>query len=128
MSTVKNKKRTVDVTPIGVAHINASFNNIIITITNLKGDTVAWSSSGKFEIKNTKKKTAVFAAQLVTEDCCKLIIGYGVKSLHLRIKGPGVGRETIIKTFMSSGLNIIDIVDLTAIPHGGCRARKLRRN
>jgi len=128
MSAIRNKKRSVDVTPTGIAYINASFNNIIITITNLKGDAVASSSSGKVGIKNTKKKTTPFAAQQVAEDCVKLALGYGVKSVYVRIKGPGVGRETILRTFISCGLTILDIIDTTAVPFGGCRARKVRRN
>jgi small subunit ribosomal protein S11 len=124
----KNKKRLVNVTPVGKAYINATYNNIIITITNLNGDTIAWSSAGKNGFKNTKKKNTPYAAQVTAEDCSKMALEYGVKNVSVIVKGVGTGRETAIRTLSEQGLNIVSIVDRTAVPHGGCRPKKIRRN
>lgn len=122
----KEKKRNVVVEAEGVAHIKASFNNIIITITNLRGDVIASSSAGKMKFKGSKKNTP-YAAQCAAEDCTKKAKDYGVQKVTVFIKGPGAGRDSAIRTLQASGIDVIAIKDITPLPHNGCRPPKRRR-
>ena len=123
-STSKKRKVIVDVS--GEAHINASFNNIIISITNLKGEVISWSSAGKMGFRGSKKNTP-FAAQTAAEDAAKIAHDAGVRRIKVLVKGPGNGRESAIRALNSTGLNITIIKDITPIPHNGCRPSKRRR-
>ena len=125
---VKGKKRVVEVSPKGRACIHASYNNIIVSITNEKGEVIAWSSGGKNDFKNAKKKNTPYAGQVVASDCAKLAIGYGVKSVDVFVKGTGTGREAAIRAIVEAGIEIVNIIDKTPIPHGGVRPSKRRRN
>lgn len=118
------KKRQVDAE--GVAHIKATFNNTIITITELNGGTVAWASAGKAGFKGSKKSTP-FAATIAAETVGREAASMGMKRLHVRVQGPGSGRESAIQALQSAGLTIRSIRDVTPIPHNGCRPPKKRR-
>jgi small subunit ribosomal protein S11 len=121
----KKKVKKADVEK-GVAHIKSTFNNTLITITDLKGNTIAWASSGMAEFKGTKKGTP-FAAQSAAEIVALKAIDRGMKEVDVFVKGPGSGRETAIRALMSAGLDINTIKDVTPIPHNGCRPPKRRR-
>src|SRR5271166_6982157 len=110
----------------GVAHVNASFNNTIVTITDAQGNTIAWSSSGQQGFKGSRKSTP-FAAQMAAEDCAKKAMEHGVRSLGVYVKGPGAGRESALRALQAAGLKIAMIRDVTPIPHNGCRPPKRRR-
>ena len=110
----------------GVAHVNASFNNTIVTITDAQGNTIAWSSSGQQGFKGSRKSTP-FAAQLAAEDAGHKAMEHGMKSLSVFVKGPGSGRESALRALASTGFKITLIRDLTPIPHNGCRPPKRRR-
>ena len=110
----------------GVAHITATFNNTLITISDLKGNTVAWGSGGKSGFKGSKKSTS-FAATVAAENCGREAANLGVKRLHVRVQGPGSGRESAIQALAASGIQILSIRDVTPIPHNGCRPPKKRR-
>ncbi len=110
----------------GVAHITATFNNTLITISDLKGNTVAWGSAGKSGFKGSKKSTS-FAATVAAENCGREAANLGVKRLHVRVQGPGSGRESAIQALASAGIQILSIRDVTPIPHNGCRPPKKRR-
>jgi small subunit ribosomal protein S11 len=120
------KKRTVKAEMIGQAHINATFNNIIITFTNLKGQTVSWSSAGKMGFRGAKKNTP-FAAQLASEDATKKAFEAGIRKVKVYIKGPGSGRDSAMRSIGNNGLEVTEIVDITPIPHNGCRPPKKRK-
>ena len=120
------KKKIVKVEPFGEAHINATFNNIIISITNLTGQVVSWASAGKMGFKGSKKNTP-YAAQLAAQDCSKVAFDAGMRKVKVYVKGPGSGRESAIRTLHNSGLEVSEIIDLTPIPHNGCRPPKRRR-
>ena len=122
----KSKKKVKKNIPFGVAHINSTFNNTIITITDTTGNTVSWSSSGNKGFKGSRKSTP-FAAQLAAEESGKKAIEHGMKNIEIIIKGPGNGRESAIRALGSTGLNITVIKDVTPIPHNGCRPSKKRR-
>ena len=122
----KSKKKVKKNIPFGVAHINSTFNNTIITITDTIGNTVSWSSSGNKGFKGSRKSTP-FAAQLAAEEAGKKAIEHGMKNIEIIIKGPGNGRESAIRALGSTGLNITVIKDVTPIPHNGCRPSKKRR-
>ena len=122
----KSKKKVKKNIPFGVAHINSTFNNTIITITDTTGNTVSWSSSGNKGFKGSRKSTP-FAAQLAAEEAGKKAIEHGMKNIEIIIKGPGNGRESAIRALGSTGLNITVIKDVTPIPHNGCRPKKKRR-
>ena len=122
----KSKKKVKKNIPFGVAHINSTFNNTIITITDTTGNTVSWSSSGNKGFKGSRKSTP-FAAQLAAEEAGKKAIEHGMKNIEIIIKGPGNGRESAIRALGSTGLNITVIKDVTPIPHNGCRPSKRRR-
>ena len=122
----KSKKKVKKNIPAGIAYINSSFNNTIITITDLNGNTVSWSSSGNKGFKGSRKSTP-FAAQLAAEEAGKKAMEHGMKHVEVVIKGPGNGRESAIRALGSTGLNITVIKDITPIPHNGCRPSKRRR-
>ena len=127
MVTNKIKKKKVKKNiPSGIAHINSTFNNTIITITDTSGNTVSWSSSGNKGFKGSRKSTP-FAAQLAAEEAGKKAIENGMKQIEIVIKGPGNGRESAIRALGSTGLTITVIKDITPIPHNGCRPSKKRR-
>ena len=110
----------------GVAFITATFNNTLITIADVKGNTVAWGSAGKSGFKGSKKSTS-FAATVAAEQCGKEAVNLGVKKVHVRVQGPGSGRESSVQALASAGLRILSIRDVTPIPHNGCRPPKKRR-
>ena len=120
----KKKERKFDA--VGIAHISSAFNNTIVTITDLKGHVISWSSAGKIGFKGSKKSTP-FAAQLASENSAKEAIELGVRKVEVRVKGPGAGREAAIRSLQAAGLDISSIRDVTPIPHNGCRPPKRRR-
>lgn len=122
---VRKKKEKKNV-PNGVAHIQATFNNTIITITDPVGNVIAWSSAGSKGFKGSRKSTP-FAAQIAGEDCAKRAQEHGMRALDVYVKGPGSGRESALRALQSVGLNISFIRDVTPIPHNGCRPPKRRR-
>jgi len=126
MAKVGGKKRKVTVESRGEAHINASFNNIIISLTNLNGDVISWSSAGKMGFRGSKKNTP-YAAQVAAEDACKVAQELGLKKVKVFVKGPGNGRESAIRTIHNNGIEVSEIVDVTPLPHNGCRPPKRRR-
>ncbi|TVQ91758.1 MAG: 30S ribosomal protein S11 [Deltaproteobacteria bacterium] len=120
------KRRVRKNIPAGVAYIQATFNNTIITITDMNGNAVAWSSSGVLRFKGSRKSTP-FAAQLVAEDAARKAMEHGMRSVGVFVKGPGTGRESALRAIANSGLKITHIKDVTPIPHNGCRPPKRRR-
>jgi small subunit ribosomal protein S11 len=120
------KKRKVHVDAIGEAHIHASFNNIIISLTNKNGEVVAWSSAGKLGFKGSKKNTP-YAAQVAAEDCGKAAFDFGLRKVKVFVKGPGNGRESAMRALHNVGVEITEIIDVTPLPHNGCRPPKRRR-
>ena len=122
----KSKKRVVVVHKNGQAHIKCSFNNIIISITNEKGQVISWSSAGKMGFRGSKKNTP-FAAQKATEDAVKTAYELGLRKVDIFIKGPGAGRDSSIRSIQNAGLDVISINDVTPLPHNGCRPPKRRR-
>ena len=110
----------------GVAHVNASFNNTMITITDVQGNAIAWSSAGAQGFKGSRKSTP-FAAQVAAEDCARKAMEHGVKNLDVEVKGPGSGRESALRALQAAGFQIAAIRDVSPIPHNGCRPRKRRR-
>ncbi len=123
---VVKKKRIKKDIPSGIAYIQSTFNNTIITITDLSGNTVSWSSSGVQGFKGSRKSTP-FAAQLAAEDAAKKAMEHGVKSIAVYVKGPGAGREAALRSLMSAGFRVSLIRDVTPVPHNGCRPPKKRR-
>lgn len=124
--TKVTKKRVVKVEPVGQAHIHSSFNNIIVTLTNLEGQVISWSSSGKKGFRGSKKNTP-YAAQMSAEDCTKVAFDQGLRKVKVFVKGPGSGRESAIRTINNNGIEVTEIVDVTPLPHNGCRPPKRRR-
>ena len=122
----KTKKKVKKNIVSGIAHINSTFNNTIITITYNTGNTISWSSSGNKRFKGSRKSTP-FAAQLTAEEAGKKAMEHGMKNIEVVVKGPGNGRESAIRALNSTGLNISIIKDITPIPHNGCRPSKRRR-
>lgn len=110
----------------GIAHISASFNNTIVSITDLRGQVLGWSSAGKCGFKGSRKSTA-YAAQLVAQDACRQAMGHGLKEVEVRVKGPGAGRESAVRAIQAIGIEINLIRDVTPVPHNGCRPPKQRR-
>ena len=110
----------------GVAHVNASFNNTMITITDAQGNAIAWSSAGMMGFKGSRKSTP-YAAQVAAEDAGKKAMEHGMKNLEIEVRGPGSGRESALRALQAAGFNIISIRDVTPIPHNGCLPRKRRR-
>ncbi len=121
-----SKKRVVKVEASGQAHINATFNNIIISLTNNAGQVISWSSAGKMGFRGSKKNTP-YAAQLAAGDSGKVAFDAGLRKVKVFVKGPGAGRESAIRTIGTVGIEVTEIVDITPIPHNGCRAPKRRR-
>ena len=120
------RKRVVKVEAAGEAHINATFNNIIISLTNSSGQVISWSSAGKMGFRGSKKNTP-YAAQMAASDCSKVAFDAGLRKVKVYIKGPGAGRESAIRTIAAAGIEVSEIVDITPIPHNGCRPPKRRR-
>ena len=124
--TVAAKKRNVKITAQGQAHISSSFNNIIVSLTNEDGDVISWSSAGKMGFRSSKKNTP-YAAQMVASDCAKVAYDLGLRKVKAYVKGPGNGRESAIRTIHGAGIEVTEIVDVTPLPHNGCRPPKARR-
>lgn len=120
------KKRVVKVEPVGKAFIQASFNNIIISLTNNAGQVISWASSGKMGFRGSKKNTP-YAAQMAAEDCAKVAYDLGLRKVKVYVKGPGAGRESAMRSLHSSGIEVTEIQDVTPLPHNGCRPPKRRR-
>lgn len=110
----------------GIAHVQATFNNTIVSITDLRGAVLGWSSAGKMSFKGSRKSTA-YAAQVVAQDACRQAMGHGLKEVEVRVKGPGSGRESAVRAMQAIGLEINVIRDVTPVPHNGCRPPKQRR-
>ena len=124
--TGSSKKRTVKVETIGQAHIHASFNNIIISLTNNQGQVISWASSGKMGFRGSKKNTP-YAAQQAAQNCAKVAYDLGLRKVKVFVKGPGSGRESAIRNIHASGIEVTEIMDVTPLPHNGCRPAKRRR-
>ena len=124
--TRTTKKRVVKVEPHGKAFISASFNNIIITLTNNSGQVISWASAGKMGFRGSKKNTP-YAAQMAAEDCAKTAYDLGLRKVKVYVKGPGSGRESAMRTLHSQGIEVMEINDVTPLPHNGCRPPKRRR-
>ncbi|MEI6577270.1 MAG: 30S ribosomal protein S11 [Bacteroidota bacterium] len=125
-STKTSKKRVVKVDLMGRAYINASFNNLIISLTNDTGQVISWSSSGKMGFRGSKKNTP-YAAQVATTDCAKVAYDLGMRKAKVFVCGPGAGRESAMRTLHSAGIEVVEIMDITPLPHNGCRPPKRRR-
>ncbi|MDB4060425.1 30S ribosomal protein S11 [Vicingaceae bacterium] len=124
--STQKKKKSVKVESIGEAHIHASFNNIIISLTNKNGQVISWASAGKMGFKGSKKNTP-YAAQLAAEECTKEAHDLGLRRVKVYVKGPGAGRESAIRTIHNNGIEVTEIIDITPTPHNGCRPPKRRR-
>lgn len=122
----KSVKKVVKVEAAGQVHIHASFNNIIVTITNGEGQVISWSSSGRKGFRGSKKNTP-YAAQVAAQDCAKEAFDLGLRRVKVYVKGPGSGRESAIRTIHNAGIEVTEIVDVTPLPHNGCRPPKRRR-
>ena len=120
------KKRKVVIEPIGIAFVKATFNNVIISITNSSGQVISWSSAGKMGFKGSKKNTP-YAAQKAAEDCAKVPFDLGVRKATVYVKGPGSGRDAAIRSINNTGIEVTKIHDVTPLPHNGCRPPKRRR-
>ncbi|HRZ42609.1 MAG TPA: 30S ribosomal protein S11 [Bacteroidales bacterium] len=125
-NTRSTKKRVVKVDPVGKAFIQASFNNIIISLTNDSGQVISWSSAGKMGFRGSKKNTP-YAAQMAAQDASKVAFEAGLRKVKVFVKGPGSGRESAIRTIHTSGIEVLEIMDITPLPHNGCRPPKRRR-
>ena len=123
---VKATKKKVVVEAQGKAFIHSSFNNIIITLTNTNGDVISWSTAGKKGFRGSKKNTP-YAAQMAADDCAKEAYDLGLRKVKVYVKGPGNGREAAIRAIHSSGISVSEIIDVTPLPHNGCRPSKRRR-
>jgi small subunit ribosomal protein S11 len=123
---VKKTKKRVHVDSIGVAHIKATFNNVLVTLTDIYGNTISWSSAGKNGFKGSKKNTP-YAAQISAEAAAKEAFDLGLRKIDVLVKGPGAGREAAIRALNTAGLEVMSIKDITPIPHNGCRPPKKRR-
>ncbi|MGQ0648729.1 MAG: 30S ribosomal protein S11 [Gemmatimonadaceae bacterium] len=124
MATGKKTKRVVEAEAI--AHVNATFNNTLVTITDMHGNTISWGTSGKAGFKGSKKSTP-FAATVAAEQCAREALSAGVRRVHVRVQGPGSGRESAVQALAAAGLQVKSIKDVTPIPHNGCRPPKRRR-
>ncbi len=122
----KKSKKKIQVDANGVAHIKASFNNVIVTLTDLYGNTISWASSGKMGFKGSKKNTP-FAAQITAESAAKEAYDLGLRKVEVLIKGVGSGRDAAVRSLNTTGLEIVSIKDITPLPHNGCRPPKRRR-
>ncbi len=122
----KKKKKNVVVESVGQAHVQSTFNNIIISLTNNSGQVISWSSAGKMGFRGSKKNTP-YAAQLAAEQCAKEAMDMGLRKVKVFVKGPGAGRESAIRTIHNTGIEVLEIMDITPLPHNGCRPPKKRR-
>jgi small subunit ribosomal protein S11 len=120
------KKRVVKIEATGMAFVKASFNNIIISLTNNEGQVISWASAGKMGFKGSKKNTP-YAAQMAAEECAKTAYDLGLRKVKVYVKGPGAGRESAIRSIHSMGIEVTEIIDVTPLPHNGCRPPKRRR-
>ena len=121
-----SKKRVVKIEAIGKAFVKATFNNVIVSLTNNEGQVISWASAGKMGFKGSKKNTP-YAAQMAAEDCAKTAYDLGLRKVKVYVKGPGSGRESAIRAIHSSGVEVTEIVDVTPLPHNGCRPPIRRR-
>ena len=121
-----SKKKVVKVDPIGRAYVTASFNNIIISLTNNSGQVISWASAGKMGFRGSKKNTP-YAAQMAATECAKTAFDMGLRKVKVYVKGPGSGRESAIRTIHAAGVEVMEIMDVTPLPHNGCRPPKRRR-
>ncbi len=121
-----SKKRVVVVESNGMLHVHSSFNNIIVTLTNMNGEVISWSSAGKKGFRGSKKNTP-YAAQVAAEECAKTAFDLGLRKVKAYVKGPGNGRESAIRAVANSGIQVVEIMDVTPMPHNGCRPPKRRR-
>ena len=119
-------KRVVKVEAYGEAHISSTFNNVIVSLTNAQGQVISWGSAGKCGFRGSKKNTP-YAAQMAAEDCAKVAFDLGLRKVKAYVKGPGNGRESAIRAVHGAGIEVIEIVDVTPLPHNGCRPPKRRR-
>lgn len=128
MATAKKvtKKRKVHVDAVGQVHIQATFNNLLISITNGQGQVISWSSAGKMGFRGSKKNTP-YAGQVACTDCAKIAADAGLRKVNVFVKGPGAGRESAIRTLQTVGIEVMSITDVTPLPHNGCRPAKRRR-
>jgi small subunit ribosomal protein S11 len=126
MAKSSKKKKNVKVDPVGQAHIQSTFNNLIISLCNANGQVISWSSAGKMGFRGSKKNTP-YAAQVAAEDCSKEAFEFGLRKVKVFVKGPGQGRESAIRSIHNSGIEVLEIVDVTPMPHNGCRPPKKRR-
>jgi len=122
----KAKKRVVQIEASGQAHIRATFNNIVISMTNSTGQVITWASAGKMGFKGSKKNTP-YAAQMAAQDCASRAFELGLRKVEVFVKGPGAGRESAIRTIQNAGIEVTTIKDMTPLPHNGCRPPKKRR-
>ena len=120
------KKKVVKVGTVGMAFVHSTFNNVIVTITNENGDVISWSSAGKMGFRGSKKNTP-YAAQTAAADCAKVAYDMGLRRVKVYVKGPGAGRESAIRTIHGAGIEVIEIIDVTPLPHNGCRPPNRRR-
>lgn len=122
----QKKKKNVKIDALGEAHIQATFNNVIISLTNNAGQVISWSSAGKMGFKGSKKNTP-YAAQVAAEDAAKEAHDFGLRKVKVYVKGPGAGRESAIRSLHNTGIEVTEIIDVTPMPHNGCRPPKRRR-
>ena len=120
------RKRVVKIEATGMAFVKASFNNVIVSLTNNEGQVISWASAGKMGFKGSKKNTP-YAAQMAAEDCAKTAYDLGLRKVKVYVKGPGSGRESAIRAIHSMGVEVTEIIDVTPLPHNGCRPPKRRR-
>ena len=125
-TTKTSKKRVVKIEATGMAFVKASFNNIIISLTNNQGQVISWSSAGKMGFRGSKKNTP-YAAQVAAEDCAKVAVDAGLHKVKAYVKGPGAGRESAIRAIHNAGIEVTEIIDVTPLPHNGCRPKGRRR-
>ena len=124
--TTTNKKRVVKVDAYGQLHVSSTFNNVIVTITNSTGQVISWSSAGKMGFRGSKKNTP-YAAQVAAQDCAKVAYDLGLRKIKAYVKGPGAGRESAIRALVGAGIDVTEIIDVTPLPHNGCRPKGRRR-
>lgn len=125
-AAAKTKKKVKKNITAGVAHVNSTFNNTIVCITDMQGNVISWSSSGTMGFKGSRKSTP-YAAQVTADDVAVKAKEHGVKTVEVEMKGPGAGRESVVRALQAAGLDVTSIVDITPVPHNGCRPRKRRR-